>query len=64
MISWVSCKLHRRPEQGCSYCAVAREIDLRLLHERGECGGIGWCAHCEFFGDTSETGAALAAAGA
>ena len=43
----VACNLHSAPDPaGCTRCHDAREINLRLDHEHGTCGGIGWCGWC------------------
>jgi len=37
-------RLHRRPDpDNCHRCHVAMEITLRIMHERGLCGGPGFC---------------------
>lgn len=46
-ITWVQCDLHREPDpDNCHRCHVAMEIVLRIAHERGLCGGPGFCAWC------------------
>ena len=46
----VSCDLHRKPDRECPRCQLAAEINQRLLHEQGKCGGPECCFHCELSG--------------
>ena len=47
MIARVMCNLHRQPQRDCQRCRDAHEMNLRLLHERGECMGPGYCIGCD-----------------
>lgn len=51
LIRRVRCGTHRNPQQGCGQCRTAVGINFRLLHERGECGGLPYCDHCFTFGE-------------
>ena len=46
-VTWVECDLHSEPDpDGCSRCHDAAVIVLRVAHERGWCGGPGFCDWC------------------
>lgn len=50
LIRRVKCGTHRHPQQGCGQCRTAIDINLRLAHERRECGGQVYCTHCRLLG--------------
>lgn len=54
MTGLVTCKHHRRAQYLCYVCRTAVEINRRTLHERGLCGQLGRCIHCEVFGGTDD----------